>query len=489
MIYFNSICLIVTAAAFILCRNYRCMDVKTLWSDERQVGISYGLPLWIYDLYKRISGGSPKRKAVSDVQSQLHKLMPLCTLGEAEDKLYTGMIRVFLSVWMLVHFLAIIFTLTVKDSVLCDEGSLMRPKSGEAAYTVALDMDNAVTGKSRLEVNVSPRLYTDQEWEEVFKQAKAYVLDTALGDNETWENICYPLNFIKSVPDTGISVEWVIDDYELLDDSGNILDKAVGDDGKETFVTAKLVYENVSETFDIPMTIVEQPVTAEEKFLNTVERIVTAADHDGRSKDRLILPDSVDGHEILWSVPKKNTAAAVTAIGILAALICAAGKVSDVKTKLKEREQQLALDYPDFVYKLVLLNGAGMNLKSAVETMLGDAKTAGRGGRYVWQEVQAALRAMAQGVSEKQAYELFGQRCAQLPYLKLSSLMVQSLKKGVGGIGRMMSDAADEAVMMKKNAAVKAGEAVGTKLLMPMGLLLAVVLIILIVPAFMTMNM
>ena len=62
-------------------------------------------------------------------------------------------------------------------------------------------------------------------------------------------------------------------------------------------------------------------------------------------------------------------------------------------------------------------------------------------------------------------------------------------KKGVGGIGHMMSDAADEAVMMKKNAAVKAGEAVGTKLLMPMGLLLAVVLIILIVPAFMTMNM
>ena len=66
--------------------------------------------------------------------------------------------------------------------------------------------------------------------------------------------------------------------------------------------------------------------------------------------------------------------------------------------------------------------------------------------------------------------------------------MVQSLKKGVGGINKMMSDAADEAVMMKREAAVKAGEEVGTKLLVPMGVLLMVVLIILVVPAFMTMG-
>lgn len=489
MIYFNSICFIATAAAFIIYRNYRRMDVKMLWPETKQAGISFGLPLRMYDLYKKLLGYSHKTAAVSKVQSQLHKLMPLCSISEAEDKLYAGMIRIFLTMWMLVHFLAIIFTLTVKETVFCDDGSLIRPDAGAPSYTVEMDMNSSVTGKSKIDVTVSPKLYTDKEREAVFLQAKAYVLETALGDNEAWENICYPLNFIKAVPGTGILVEWTIDDYALLDDSGNIMDKAVSDAGERTFVTVKLVYEAVSETFDIPMTIFPTPVTDKEKFLNAVESKLAEADRGERNKDRLVLPDNADGKAISWSVPKKNTAAAVTMIGILAALLCAAGRVGDIQTKLKEREQQLVLDYPDFVYKLVLLNGAGMNLKSAMETMLGDAKIAGRDGRYVWQEVQAALRAMAQGVSEKQAYELFGQRCAQLPYLKLGSLMVQSLKKGVGGIGHMMSDAADEAVMMKKNAAVKAGEAVGTKLLMPMGLLLAVVLIILIVPAFMTMNM
>ena len=52
----------------------------------------------------------------------------------------------------------------------------------------------------------------------------------------------------------------------------------------------------------------------------------------------------------------------------------------------------------------------------------------------------------------------------------------------------MMSETADEAMMMKREQAKNEGEKVGTKLLMPMGIMLAVVLVILVVPAFLTIN-
>lgn len=145
-------------------------------------------------------------------------------------------------------------------------------------------------------------------------------------------------------------------------------------------------------------------------------------------------------------------------------------------------------DYPELVHKLVLLGYAGVNFKPALSIIIKDARASGCADHYVWQEIEAALRAMEQGVSEVQAYEMLGRRCAQLPYLKLTTMMIQSLKKGVGGIQQMMSETADEAMMMKREQAKNEGEKVGTKLLMPMGIMLAVVLVILVVPAFLTIN-
>lgn len=489
MIYFNIISFTVTVAAFIVYRNYRKSYVRELWPEKKRAGLQYGLPIRIYDTYKRVSAYLFKdRRDTVPVKAQLEKLMPLCSVHEAEEKLYSGIIGIFLWAWLLVHILAVVFVLLAKTPVPFENGNLFRPKAGELPYTAQLEMENDVIGKSEVDVTVSPKLYTEAEREEAFKRAEDYIISEALGGNKDWKKVQGSLNFVKNVPDTGISVEWSVGNYELIDDSGNIIKKDISEQGEDTFVTAKLIYEDISRIIEIPVKVFPKALTEQQRLLNDIRNSLSEADSKYRDEDWMTLPNSLDGHSLVWSVPKKDTAAAVTLLGSILACMCAICKISELKTKVKARDKQLVLDYPDFVYKLILLNGAGMSLKLSVETMLGDAKSAGRDGRYVWQEVQAVLRAMAQGVSEVQAYELFGQRCAQLPYLKLSSLMVQSLKKGVGGIGRMMSDAADEAVMMKREAAVKAGEEVGTKLLMPMGLLLVVVLIILVVPAFMTMN-
>lgn len=489
MVYFNIISFIATAAAFIVFRNYRKSYIRTLWPEVRWSGFCYGFPLWMYDSYRKLSvhfGGS--RYGAGHMKSQLDKLMPLCSMCEAEEKLYAGVAGTFLWAWLLVHILSVLFAFCVKPPSYFENGGLLRPPAGSEPYTAVLEMENDVTGKSTVDVTVSPKVYDSSQQKAAFEKAKAYIMAEALGENTDWARVEKPLNFIRAVPETGISVAWDVGDYNLIDDSGNIIKEDISEDGEETTVTAKLIYEDISEPFLIYVKIFPKTQTAGDRLLADVSEKLLEADCMNRGEERLILPESADGHRLLWSVETKDTEAVVTLAGSLTAILCALSKISGVKSKIKVRNKQLIEDYPDFVHKLILLNGAGMSLRLAVETMLGDAKSAGRDRRYVWQEVQAVLRAMAQGVSEVQAYELFGQRCAQLPYLKLSSLMVQSLKKGVGGIQKMMSDAADEAVMMKRETAIKAGEAVGTKLLMPMGLLLAVVLIILVVPAFITMN-
>ena len=94
---------------------------------------------------------------------------------------------------------------------------------------------------------------------------------------------------------------------------------------------------------------------------------------------------------------------------------------------------------------------------------------------------------MKSGVAEGAAYENFGRRCGLPGYIKLGSLLAQNLKKGSKGLASILEKEAEASMEERKNMARKLGEQAGTKLLFPMILIFGVVLVILIVPAFLSM--
>lgn len=78
----------------------------------------------------------------------------------------------------------------------------------------------------------------------------------------------------------------------------------------------------------------------------------------------------------------------------------------------------------------------------------------------------------------------FGRRCETQEYIRLGALLSQNLRKGGKGLGQLLKTEAIQAQEERKAHAKRAGEEAGTKLLLPMFLMLAVVLVIVIVPAF-----
>lgn len=63
-------------------------------------------------------------------------------------------------------------------------------------------------------------------------------------------------------------------------------------------------------------------------------------------------------------------------------------------------------------------------------------------------------------------------------------MLSQNLKKGTKGITSILNQEADNAFEERKNLAKQLGEEAGTKMLIPMFLMLAVVMIMIVVPAF-----
>ena len=98
-------------------------------------------------------------------------------------------------------------------------------------------------------------------------------------------------------------------------------------------------------------------------------------------------------------------------------------------------------------------------------------------------------REIESGKLERQAFENFGDRCQVPCYKKFSNLVLQNMKKGSAGFKESLEYEVAVAFEHRKHIAKIKGEEASTKLLLPMGIMLGIVLIIIVMPAFMSIKL
>ena len=91
---------------------------------------------------------------------------------------------------------------------------------------------------------------------------------------------------------------------------------------------------------------------------------------------------------------------------------------------------------------------------------------------------------MNEGMGEITAYEGFAAGCGLHKYRNFISLVTQAIGKGRSDLLIQLEREAADAFQDRKNRARELGEEAGTKLLFPMLMMLLTVLIIVMVPAF-----
>ena len=89
-------------------------------------------------------------------------------------------------------------------------------------------------------------------------------------------------------------------------------------------------------------------------------------------------------------------------------------------------------------------------------------------------------------MSEREVYTDFGRRAGQHRYVRFAGLLSQNLKLGISGLAGALETEMHAALEERKNLAIRKGEEAGTKLLFPMMIMLVIVVISVIVPAFMS---
>lgn len=226
---------------------------------------------------------------------------------------------------------------------------------------------------------------------------------------------------------------------------------------------------------------------AEAVIWNIQKEILQKMEQDPQAAE-IALPDQYEGNKVKWNRKKTHTLVGFLVLGTAVAVGLELREKEAEQKKKSRRREQLERDYPDFVSKIALLTGTGMTM-DLVWKKIGENYQMQRrqkliGRHEVYEEVEAAIHQLKEGVGEVRVYEEFGERCELPEYRRLSSYISQNLRKGTRELESMLERESETALEKRRSMARKYGEEAGTKMLFPMLLMLGIVIGILMVPAF-----
>lgn len=152
--------------------------------------------------------------------------------------------------------------------------------------------------------------------------------------------------------------------------------------------------------------------------------------------------------------------------------------------RVKKRRSEIRFAFPDFANKLVLLINAGMTVTRAWEKISNESKKA----TPLQREVCTVIQDIRAGKPEHSAYEDFAKRCRTPEITRFISVILQNLRKGNGELVPVLRIFTNECWEMRKNIAKKFGEEASTKMILPLMLMFAAILLIVGAPAVLALR-
>lgn len=343
----------------------------------------------------------------------------------------------------------------------------------------------------KIQLDIPERVYTQEEVMEVFDTVMEKLDTIILGENESFDHVEKDLNLVSEVEGYPISIRWQMDSYEVLGVDGKIFKEKTTEKGTLVEICGILSYGEEEAMYVRTVCVYPETKTGDAAVLARVQELFDKQEALSREKINIALPDMLDGKEIRWKTPSDQKGLVILLLGAVFAIYLPVRERQKEKENEKQRREQLLRDYPKLVAEFALLIETGMTVKHAWEKLLLQYENQSRYGRerVLLKEMKETCREMQGGIPEAESYERFGKRCAVSEYRKFGALLSQNLRKGTKGLASLLRVESVQATENRKNRAKRKAEEAGTKLLVPMFAMLGIVLVVVIVPAFWSMQM
>ena len=388
-----------------------------------------------------------------------------------------------------VVFVGVLICLAVwwsaRSSPLLQEGGyIQRNPYGQGDIPVELAAQIEGEEEEVFRYVVEEQKYTGEEAEALYLKAVNELPGVICGQNDSLEDVRHDLDLVTQMKGYPFTLSWESGSYAIVSTDGSVNNEGL-EECEIVMLTARFQYEQWSWEHQMYVQVNPVVYTRREMLRNRIEQLLHIQEERTASSEVMVLPDSVESEPIVWREVVEDSSGYLLLVIMLAAGCMYLGAGRDLDRRLEQRRRELLLDYPEVVNKLALYMGAGMTIRNSFIKMGEDyRKQQKERRRYVYEEILITCNELLSGRSESEAYDHFGKRCQMPAYMKLGALLSQNIRKGSNDLLDMLRREADNAIAERKNLAKKLGEEAGTKLLLPMMMMLCIVMVIIMIPAY-----
>lgn len=461
--------------------NALCVIIESgTWKGGEAVGET--LAGWLYGALESMKKKPDHILHNNAVREDLQTLEPA---GNTLKRQKEYVIKKFsLCIMIVVTGVILSTALWIKDEMAAEivDNRLARNTYGGGEKSIVLE---AADGKATYDIslNVGEKSYTQAELMALSGEMIPLMEKGMLGDNQSLDRVEYDLNLMNSMEGYPFEISWSVDEA-YIDYEGHLVNNVLSHP-QLVEISAKLCCESfvLEHYIDIMVyTKAVQPDTAAQ-----IAEQARMEESGSRTSEYVTLPSEIGGQELRWRYKKGCGGLLFLIATPLIAILVYYGRDRDLHKQVEDREEQMRFDYPEIVSALALLIGAGMTVPNAWNKIVSDygfRKEETGKSRYAYEEMLLAVHEMESGVAQTKAYERFGRRCRIPDYNKLSTMLAQNIRKGAANLPALLKAEAADAFEERKHMARKLGEKAGTKLLVPMMMLLGMIMVVIMIPAF-----
>lgn len=445
----------------------------------------YRMAVWIY---KRVCIRKLPLFQSEQVERDLKRLCPGEGKEQAKANYYIRKLSLCLAILLVGTLFGIAVRYNSHSSLLLDqEGNILRGSYPEGSVELKLRTAGLEGEQETFQIEVAPIRLTEGQLKKLSDEFLKKLPELILGGNASLEQVTEDLVLEETYGDYPFSVEWKSDRPEIVGSTGRVYPQ---EESVPVSLQVKLTCEEFVREARMELQVVPEHLSPEERRHVDLEELLRQSEYDSRDQETWRLPGEWQGESVGWQQEVEDYSLGLWVAALVTAVVVYRMSDRDLHEQLEKRKKRMKQDYPDIVHKLVLYVGAGMTVRGAFQKLAADyeqGREKGMEERPAYEEMLYTCRELHSGVSEGAAYEHFGKRTGLQEYVRLCTLLAQNLKKGSSTLLERLKEEADKAGEERLQNSKRLGEEAGTKLLLPMVLMLLVVMIMIMIPAFSSM--
>lgn len=373
------------------------------------------------------------------------------------------------------------------------DGSVLRNSYGEGEKVCQLEVLGLEEEPYSVTLTLEELEYQEEEAEALFQKIRKELPEQITGENPSLSEVRSNLNLITTFPGIeGVRMRWTSEEPELMNSFGEIETGEILSSGRKMILEVEMTSGEHHAKYEIPICLFPPEYSEQDMVRAGFHKELQEAEEQSRTSRQVRLPEEYNGKPLSYRQQGRTHYEILILLGgILAVLLYLKEKMQE-EEKQKKRQQELLMDYAEVVFKLKVFTGAGMTVLNIWKRMVSDYEKQLQEGsgkpRAVYEEMKHILQQIQYGVSESHAYAEFGKRCRLQPYLKLSSILDQNRKTGTKNFSELLELEMAEAWEQRKNLARRLGEEAGTRLLVPLFLMLLIIMVMIMMPAMLAIG-